>query len=42
MGPLTVFDQIALHSFLNDLPAGSLQRLAARHRLVDLYAYTAS
>ena len=34
MAPLTVFDQIALHPFLNDLPSGWLQRLAVHGHVV--------
>jgi CRP-like cAMP-binding protein len=34
MAPLTVFDQIALHPFLHDLPTGWLQRLAVHGRMV--------
>jgi CRP/FNR family cyclic AMP-dependent transcriptional regulator len=35
MAPLTVFDQIALHPFLNDLPSGWLYRLAMHGRMVQ-------
>ena len=34
MAPLTVFDQIALHPFLNDLPSGWLRRLAVHGHMV--------
>ena len=34
MAPLTVFDQIALHPFLGDLPTGWLRRLAPHARMV--------
>ncbi|BCJ49120.1 hypothetical protein Asp14428_05950 [Actinoplanes sp. NBRC 14428] len=34
MAPLTVFDQLALHPFLADLPAGWLHRLAVAGRPV--------
>jgi hypothetical protein len=37
MAPLTVFDQIALHPFLNDLPFGWLQRLAVHGRVILRY-----
>jgi CRP-like cAMP-binding protein len=34
MAPLTVFDEIAMHPFLADLPTGWLQRLAPHGRLI--------
>jgi CRP/FNR family transcriptional regulator, cyclic AMP receptor protein len=34
MAPLTVFDQIAMHPFLGDLPTGWLQRLAPHAHMV--------
>jgi CRP/FNR family cyclic AMP-dependent transcriptional regulator len=34
MAPITVFDQIALHPFLGDLPTGWLQRLAPHAHMV--------
>jgi CRP/FNR family cyclic AMP-dependent transcriptional regulator len=34
MAPSTVFDQMALHPFLHDLPTGWLQRLATHGRIV--------
>jgi CRP-like cAMP-binding protein len=34
MAPLTVFDQMALHPFLSDLPSGWLRRLAVHGHMV--------
>jgi len=37
MAPLTVFDQMALHPFLSDFPAGWLNRLAVHGQMVLRY-----